>query len=54
MFTYLYLTEKFPNLMSYCDRIKSFYWPDWNEKITHGKFSGVGRNTVVREEIYRP
>ncbi|XP_041360881.1 failed axon connections homolog [Gigantopelta aegis] len=46
--------EKFPKLINYCDRIKTLYWPDWDDKITHGKFSGVGRKTVIREEVFRP
>lgn len=25
--------EKFPNLKTYCERIKDKYWPDWNELI---------------------
>ncbi|XP_041361706.1 failed axon connections homolog [Gigantopelta aegis] len=48
------LLEKFPNLVKYCDRMKSLYWPDWDDKITHGEFSGIGRNTVIREETFRP
>ncbi|XP_048757954.2 failed axon connections homolog [Ostrea edulis] len=28
--------KKFPNLCSYCNRMKAEFWPDWEECITHG------------------
>ena len=31
------LSEKCPNLVEYCERIKDTYWPDWDEYITHGR-----------------
>ncbi|XP_033726852.1 failed axon connections homolog [Pecten maximus] len=30
------LRDKHPNLVDYCDRIKTTYWPDWSSCITHG------------------
>lgn len=30
------LTEKHKNLVDYCERIKTNFWPDWNSCITHG------------------
>ncbi|XP_041360539.1 failed axon connections homolog isoform X2 [Gigantopelta aegis] len=48
------IIETFPNLGKYCDRIQSLYWPDWDDKITHGEYSGIGPYTVIKEEIFRP
>lgn len=28
--------DEFPNLVSYCERMKSSYWPDWKECTTQG------------------
>ncbi|OWF53863.1 failed axon connections homolog [Mizuhopecten yessoensis] len=30
------LQEKYPNLVDYCERIQTNYWPDWSSCITHG------------------
>ncbi|KAK6167487.1 hypothetical protein SNE40_021503 [Patella caerulea] len=30
------IREKYTNLIDYCERIKSRYWPDWDELITRG------------------
>ncbi|XP_060085303.1 failed axon connections homolog isoform X2 [Ylistrum balloti] len=30
------LKEKYPNLVEYCERIKTNYWPDWSSCVTHG------------------
>ncbi|BFZ11432.1 hypothetical protein BsWGS_14471 [Bradybaena similaris] len=29
------ILEKFPNLARFCERIKSAYWPDWDQKLLH-------------------
>ena len=31
------IREKFPNIITYCNRIKSKYWPDWDEHCAHQK-----------------
>ncbi|XP_067666037.1 failed axon connections homolog [Haliotis asinina] len=30
------LTDKYPNLAAYCERMKETFWPDWDQCITHG------------------
>lgn len=30
------LTEQFPSLVAYTERMKTTFWPDWDECITHG------------------
>lgn len=29
-------SEQFPSLGAYCERMKTTFWPDWNDCITHG------------------
>nr|KAG5686191.1 hypothetical protein BaRGS_012409 [Batillaria attramentaria] len=29
-------TEEFPTLVAYCERMRSKFWPDWDECTTHG------------------
>ncbi|PVD31944.1 hypothetical protein C0Q70_07370 [Pomacea canaliculata] len=31
------INEKFPNLKSYCERMKEKFWPDWNELLFHAQ-----------------
>ncbi|XP_067666047.1 failed axon connections homolog [Haliotis asinina] len=30
------IKDKYPNLASYCERMKDTFWPDWDECHTHG------------------
>ncbi|XP_046551615.1 failed axon connections homolog [Haliotis rubra] len=30
------ITDKYPNLAAYCNRMKETFWPDWDQCITHG------------------
>ncbi|XP_041361009.1 failed axon connections homolog [Gigantopelta aegis] len=48
------IKEKFPNLIDYCNRIRVTFWPDWEDKITNGRYCGVGPNSEIREQIIRP
>uniref|UniRef100_A0A0B7A2G2 GST C-terminal domain-containing protein n=1 Tax=Arion vulgaris TaxID=1028688 RepID=A0A0B7A2G2_9EUPU len=29
------ITDKFPNLVKYCEEMKSAFWPDWDERLLH-------------------
>ncbi|CAG5126296.1 unnamed protein product [Candidula unifasciata] len=29
------IAEKFPNLVHFCERMKSSFWPDWDQKLLH-------------------
>ncbi|KAK6187009.1 hypothetical protein SNE40_006262 [Patella caerulea] len=31
-----FVNEKYTNLRDYCDRMKTTFWPDWDDCITHG------------------
>jgi len=31
------LSEELHNLVSYCERMKNEYWPDWNERILNSE-----------------
>ncbi|XP_071098066.1 failed axon connections homolog [Haliotis cracherodii] len=30
------IKDEYPNLASYCERMKDAFWPDWGQCITHG------------------
>ncbi|XP_071112144.1 failed axon connections homolog [Haliotis cracherodii] len=30
------IKDKYPNLATYCERMKDAFWPDWDQCITHG------------------
>ncbi|XP_046373448.1 failed axon connections homolog [Haliotis rufescens] len=30
------IKDRYPNLASYCERMKDAFWPDWDQCITHG------------------
>ncbi|XP_041361937.1 failed axon connections homolog [Gigantopelta aegis] len=32
-----FVTETFSNLRDYCERMKTMFWPDWDECITHDR-----------------
>lgn len=29
------LSEKYPNLVEFCERMKSAFWPEWDDRILH-------------------
>jgi hypothetical protein len=36
-FPNMFLSEELDNLVSYCERMKNEYWPDWNERILNSE-----------------
>ena len=31
---FVFVSDKLTNLMDFCERIKTLYWPDWDERVT--------------------
>lgn len=36
IFHYFFYFTEYPNLNAYYERMKTEFWPDWDECITHG------------------